>query len=53
MRQVKKAKKAVEKIAKSGSTGIKQAVQKQIKKVQSKKVEMEEFEVEIGEIWIL
>lgn len=52
MKDVKKAKKAVQKYTKSGSQGIKQAVQKGMKKITEKKtkVEMEEFEVEIGEI---
>lgn len=54
-KNVKKTQKAVQKITKSGTTGLKNAVQKGIKKVREgtqrrDKVEMEEFEVEIGEI---
>ena len=50
LNQIQKAKKGLHKLTKSGATGIKKAVKKQIKKATSKKVEMEEFEVEIDEI---
>jgi len=51
LEQLKKAKKEIHKISKSGTAGIKQAVQKKMAgKPKREKVAMEEFEVEIGEI---
>jgi len=52
-KNMKKTRKAVQKLTKDGTTGLKQTIQKSIKKVKdsrASKVEMEEFEVEIGEI---
>ena len=48
--KLKKVRKGIDKIAKSGPQGITQAVKKKFKSKKKKDVTMEEFEVEIGEL---
>ena len=48
--KLKKVRKGIDKLAKSGTTGITQAVKKQLRPKKKTDVAMEEFEVEIGEL---
>ena len=52
--KLKKVRKGIDKLAKSGPSGVAQAVKKKLKTKKKPDVAMEEFEVEIGELhWII